>query len=139
VVRKKGSRRRGGVDGRRDEVVLVDTSVWVNHLREGNQRLKELLEEGMVLCHPFVIGEIACGTLKNRTGVLTLLQELPEAPAVEHWEVMRFIENDGLWGSGLGYVDVHLLASSMLSNATLWTLDRRLLEAATQIGVSVSL
>jgi predicted nucleic acid-binding protein len=116
-------------------MVLVDTSVWVTHLREGDDRLAGLLNEGLVCCHPFVIGELACGNLKNRMEVLSLLQSLPSAETVEHEEVLAFIEKNRLMGTGLGYVGVHLLGSALLSDAVLWTADSRLAKAASEMGV----
>jgi predicted nucleic acid-binding protein len=111
-------------------VVLVDTSVWVEHLRHGTIGLEALLNEGRVVCHPFVIGELACGNLQNRSEILTLLQALPRAISADHEEVMQFIENHRLMGKGLGYIDMHLLASAMLTAVPLWTLDKNLNEIA---------
>jgi predicted nucleic acid-binding protein len=107
-------------------VVLVDTSVWVSHLRDGNEALAELLEAGEVVCHPLIIGELACGHLANRAAILALLSALPSAATAEHGEILGFIEAHELWGKGLGYVDLHLLASALLTKVPLWTLDRRL-------------
>lgn len=111
-------------------MILVDTSVWVFHLRETQPGLAELLNEGQVACHPFILGELACGNLRNRTTVLSLLEALPKAVLVEHEEVLAFIENHDLMGKGLGYVDVHLLASAVLTELPLWTLDKKLKKAA---------
>lgn len=116
-------------------MLLVDTSVWVAHLREGKTGLELLLNGGDVVCHPFIIGELACGNLKNRIEILSLLEALPTASQVEHEEVMKLIENHRLMGRGLGYVDTHLLASALLSKAPLWTFDRRLYRFASQLGV----
>lgn len=108
-------------------MILVDTSVWVEHLRRGVPELASQLEAGAVLVHPFVIGELACGTLKARDEVLTLLALLPAVPRAIDDEVMAFIECHGLMGRGIGLVDVHLLASAALAaDASLWTLDKRL-------------
>ena len=107
-------------------MALVDTSVWVSHLRDGNEQLAELLEAGEVVCHPLVIGELACGHLADRAAILALLSALPSAATAEHHEILGFIEAHELWGKGLGYVDVHLLASAQLAGVPLWTLDRRL-------------
>ena len=115
-------------------MVLVDTSVWVNHLRKGNIQLKELLLNGEVVCHPFVIGELACGHIKNRFEILTLLQALPEAPTIDLAEYLYFIKQNHLSGIGMGFVDVHLLASAKLSGIPLWTNDKRLKEAALQLN-----
>ncbi|MDD5223846.1 MAG: type II toxin-antitoxin system VapC family toxin [bacterium] len=115
-------------------MVLVDTSVWVAHLREGNIGLEELLNEGRVACHPFIIGELACGNLKNRFLILSLLNSLPRAIVAEHEEVIQFIENKNLMGKGLGYVDTHLLASAVLTGVPLWTRDRKLDEFSAKLG-----
>ncbi len=117
-------------------MVLVDTSVWVSHLRYGNVGLDTLLEDSRVACHPFVVGELACGSLRNRAEILTLLQALPMAASVEHNEAMRFIEDHGLMGKGLGYIDVHLLASALLSDALLWTEDKKLHAASRSLGIA---
>jgi len=116
-------------------MVLVDTSVWVAHLRQGHTGLASLLNDGEVACHPFVVGELACGTLKNRAVILSLLEALPMEAAVEHEEVLAFIESHNLMGKGLGYVDVHLLASAVLSRLLLWTLDRKLQQVAEVLHV----
>jgi predicted nucleic acid-binding protein len=120
-------------------MVLVDTSVWVSHLREGDDRLAGLLDEGAVCCHPFVIGELACGNLNNRTEILSLLRALPAAEVVDHHEVLAFIDANRLMGKGLGYVDVHLLGSAVLSGISFWTADRCLAQAASALGARHSL
>jgi predicted nucleic acid-binding protein len=107
-------------------MVLVDTSVWIAFLREGNAELERLLHNGRVMCHPFIIGEIACGNLKNRIDVLSLLRLLPLSIHVEHEEVLSFIESHKLMGRGLGYVDVHICASARLTGIPLWTFDKGL-------------
>ena len=114
-------------------MVLVDTSVWVSHLGETHAGLVDLLNDGKVACHPFVVGEIACGNVKNRTSILSLLEALPMALQVEHEEVLAFIDNHDLMGKGLGYIDVHLLASAVLSGLPLWTLDKKLEKAAEEL------
>jgi hypothetical protein len=111
-------------------VVLVDTSVWVSHFRETQIDLVRLLNDGEVACHPFIAGELACGNLRNRMIILSLLEALPVAATVEHGEVLAFIESHKLMGKGLGYIDIHLLASAVLSQLPLWTLDKRLGQAA---------
>ncbi len=113
--------------------VLVDTSVWVAHLRNGNVRLDALLNDGYVVCHPFIVGELACGNLKNRTEILALLQMLPMAIQAESEDVMTFIEKHHLMGKGLGYIDMHLLASAVLSNIPLWSLDKKLTEISAML------
>ena len=118
-------------------MILVDTSVWVDHLRKGDARLANLLERGAVLVHPFVVGEIACGNLAQRASVLDLLQDLPMAVVAESNEVLGFIEHRSLFGRGLGYVDTHLLASTVLTvGAKLWTRDKRLKVAADSLRCS---
>ena len=117
-------------------MILVDTSVWVDHLRMGTPSLATALEEGRVLIHPFVLGELACGNLKNRSQVLQLLGDLPAAPTATDPEALRFIEDRGLMGRGIGYIDVHLVASVLLSGAAqLWTRDKRLAAVAADLEV----
>jgi predicted nucleic acid-binding protein len=116
-------------------MILVDTSVWIDHLRRGEQALAALLEENRVLLHPFVIGEIACGTLSDRAEALELLGNLPSATLAEHHEVLDFVDQHRLYGQGIGYVDAHLLASVALqAGAVLWTRDRRLHSVASRLG-----
>jgi predicted nucleic acid-binding protein len=117
-------------------MVLVDTSVWVAHLRQGTIGLETLLNEGLAACHPFVMGELACGNLKHRSAILVHLQALPQAIQAENDEVIHFIENYSLMGKGLGYIDMHLLASAKLTMIPLWTLDRRLNEVAVQLKLA---
>jgi predicted nucleic acid-binding protein len=117
--------------------MLVDTSVWVDHLRRGNRRLATLLENAEVECHPFVIGELACGGLSRRTEILPLLAALPQLPVADHDEVLHFVEAHGIAGCGIGWVDAHLLCSVLLSGGRLWTLDRRLAAVARRLGVAV--
>ncbi len=117
-------------------MILVDTSVWVDHLRRGNSRLKVLLRDGLVLIHPFVLGELALGRLKRRSQILALLGEIPRAGPASHEEVLQFVDRHELAGSGVGWVDVHLLVSAALSGVSLWTLDRRLAAAAGRLALS---
>ncbi len=117
-------------------MVLVDTSVWVLHLRKGNIKLERLLNDGDVVCHSFIASELACGNLKNRYEILSLLQALPMATQAEHEDVMQFIENYHLMGKGLGYIDMHLLASALLSEVPIWTLDKKLEKVSTELGIS---
>lgn len=108
-------------------MILVDTSVWVDHLRTGDAILARLLEAGSVLAHGFVIGELAMGNLRRRDEILALLRDLPAATMAADDEALRFIERRRLMGSGIGYIDAHLLASAALTPDTrLWTRDRRL-------------
>jgi hypothetical protein len=118
-------------------MILVDTSVWIAHLRKGESRLVDLLLEASVLVHPFVIGELACGNFQNRARILNDLEALPAAVSATHEEVMRLIEERKLWGLGIGWIDAHLLASALLSDCQLWTLDTRVLRAAMHAGISV--
>jgi predicted nucleic acid-binding protein len=120
-------------------MVLVDSSVWVAHLWEGNDDLARLLEAGDVICHPLIVGELACGNLKNRTEILSLLQSLPMAMEAEHEEVLQFIEEKRLMGRGLGYIDAHLMASSALMRTPLWTFDKRLNEISKELAISVDM
>ena len=115
--------------------MLVDTSVWVDHLAGGNPSLAGLLEAGEVETHPFVIGELTLGRLRWREKILGLLEALPSVPEAEHAEVMRLVEERGLAGSGLGWVDAHLLASALLGGSKVWTLDRPLASAAASLGI----
>ena len=117
-------------------MVLVDTSIWVSHLREGNVGLEKLLSHGEVVCHPFIVGELACGNLKNRYEILTYLQSLPMTILAEDEEVLKFIENNQLMGKGLGYIDIHLIASAVLTDVPLWTLDKTLDKFTRRIGIS---
>jgi len=108
-------------------MILVDTSMWVDHLKAGDDGLSELLHQGRVLMHPFVLGELALGSLRQRRLVLESLQGLPNAIAASDAEVLVLIETAGLSGVGIGYVDAHLLASVRLTpDASLWTRDKRL-------------
>lgn len=117
-------------------MVLVDTSIWVSHFRAGNSHLADLLLKGDVISHPFIIGELACGNLRNRREILSLLQALPSATCAEHEEVLLFIDNHRLMGLGLGYVDIHLLAAALLTTVPLWTNDRTLKEAAIRLQIA---
>ena len=118
-------------------MILVDSSVWIDHLRAGEPALAELLNAGQVLTHPFVVGELACGNLKNRKGVLSLLQDLPAAAVATDEEVLFFIERRGPMGKGIGYVDAHLLAAiSVTGTGRLWTRDKRLGAVAASIGLA---
>lgn len=116
-------------------MVLADTSIWVAHFREGHPGLATLLTEGLVLMHPFVSGELACGNLKDRASILADLNALPAAKCADDSEVIQLIEERRLWGRGLGWVDAHLLAAALLSNCRLWTLDKRLDRAASDLGL----
>ena len=118
-------------------MILVDSSVWVDHLRADNQTLVRLLENGQVLAHPFVIGELALGNIRQRSDLLADLQGLPKAGVASVQEIVRFIEPHELFGLGIGYVDVHLLAAVRLTfGASLWTRDKRLHEVSSHLGIA---
>ncbi len=114
--------------------VLVDTSVWIDHLRRGNDELAGLLDRGLVLCHEHVIGELACGGLRHRREILGMLKNLPRASEARFSEVLALIEQHALHGRGLGWIDLHLLASALLVDVPLWTLDRCLADTAAEMG-----
>ena len=118
-------------------MILVDTSVWVEHLRHGLPRLATLLQEGEVMIHPWVIGELACGNLRNRSQVLDLLQGLPAAMVASDVEVLLLIEREQLMGRGIGSIDAHLLASARLSHGRLWTQDLGLAAVAQEQGLTM--
>ncbi len=119
-------------------MILVDTSVWVDHLRAHDPRLAALLNAGMILAHPFVMGELALGSLRQRAIVLKALSDLPRATIATDSEVLHFINHHALFGRGAGYVDIHLLAAARLSNGTtLWTNDRRLHELAEELDLAI--
>lgn len=118
-------------------MILVDTSVWVDHLRRADTELADALERGVVVMHPFVVGELACGNLSDREEFLELLQDLPAAVVADSGEVLGFIERHGLYGKGIGYVDVHLLASVALTDGSkLWTRDKRLRSVAQGLALA---
>ena len=120
-------------------MILVDTSIWVDHLRAGNAILAALLSAGRVLTHPFVIGEIALGNLRQRKLVLAALSELPAAVVATEDEALGFIDRHALFGRGVGYVDAHLLAATRLTaGAQLWTSDKRLIGVAVPLGLAMA-
>ncbi|MDQ3517576.1 MAG: type II toxin-antitoxin system VapC family toxin [Gemmatimonadota bacterium] len=120
-------------------MILVDTSVWIDHLRVGEPQLTGALNAGSVCVHPLVLGELACGNLRNRRSVMSLLSELPGVPVATDAEALGFMENRALMGRGIGYIDVHLLASAALSaTARLWTRDRRLAVVAGELNLLFS-
>jgi hypothetical protein len=121
-------------------MILVDTSVWIDHLRRTDAHLSNLLNEGRVRMHPYVLGEIALGSLQNRTVVLEAMRDLPTVNVATDDEVFRFIATHALFGLGIGYTDAHLLAATKLSPSTrLWTRDRRLSDAAARLGIAYEL
>ncbi len=117
-------------------MVLADTSLWIEHFRRGDKDLADRLSDGLVLMHPFVCGELACGNLKNRSSILADLHALPSATPASDAEVERLVEDRKLWGRGLGWIDVHLLASALLSHCEFRTLDKRLGETAAKLGLA---
>lgn len=118
-------------------MILVDTSVWIDHLRSTDEELTQLLGRCQVMTHPFVIGELALGNLRQRNEVLYALQNLPQAPLATENEMLDFIEQNGLYGVGIGYIDAHLLAATRLApGTTLWTRDKRLLSVSARLGVA---
>lgn len=118
-------------------MILLDTSIWIDHLRQGDGQVTLALQSCRVLTHPFVIGELACGNLKSRTSLLALLTNLPKARTAQDQEVLRFIEHHKLMGQGIGYIDAHLLAATALTeSARLWTRDKRLDALAHGLGLA---
>ena len=118
-------------------MILVDTSVWIDHFRLNDERLARLLSDGQVMAHPFVTGELALGNLHNREAVLNALQNLPQAPVATDDDALRFIEHNTLYGIGIGYIDAHLLAAVRLAPGTArWTRDKRLLAVGTRRGLA---
>ncbi|MEA2165937.1 MAG: hypothetical protein QOK37_4064 [Thermoanaerobaculia bacterium] len=116
-------------------MIIVDTSIWIDHLHKAVSVLADSLENGEVATHPFVIGEIACGDIARRREVLDLLSTLPSAVVATDEEALHFIEHYDLMGKGIGYIDAHLLASAMLTNAALWTRDKRLNAIAANLQI----
>lgn len=117
-------------------MILVDTSVWIDHLRKTDSKLVQLLSKGQVLMHPFIIGELACGNLHKRQQILMLLENLPKAKQASNQEVLYFIENNQLMGYGIGYIDAHLLASTALTHgAKICTYDKRLKSLSNNLGL----
>ena len=119
-------------------MVLVDTSVWIDHFRRKNRRLVSLLEIQEVATHAFVLGEIACRQLTNRKEIISLLSALPQAKKVEDDELLFFLDRHALMGRGVGLIDVHLLGSCHLDGCTLWTKDKRLHAVASEMGIGFS-
>ncbi len=119
-------------------MILVDTSVWIDHLRSGDSHLAELLDRDVAAIQDLVIGEIACGNLENRQEVLSLLAALPMCEAATHEEILFLIERHRLMGRGIGYIDASLLAAAVLCSARLWTRDKRLAAMAKELGCGYS-
>jgi predicted nucleic acid-binding protein len=120
-------------------MILVDTSVWVRHFRMGDKKLAGFLDDGEVACHSFILGEVACGNLKHRSEVLSLLKALPSVPVAEDDEVMLLLEREKLYGKGMGWIDAHLLGSALLGDCALWALEASLKRAAAHLRVGYSL
>lgn len=116
-------------------MILADSSVWIAHLRYNRADLRRFLEAGLICRHEFVVGELACGTLRRRAETIALLEQLPDLPGATHREALDFLDARRLWGRGLSWIDVHLLASAVLGGARLWTLDRRLASTASALRV----
>lgn len=116
-------------------MILVDTSVWIDHFRAANDELVSALTEGQVLTHSFIIGEIACGGLRQRQEILSLLPLLPQSKIAADSEVLALIEDYELYGKGIGWIDAHLLASCLLSHSALWTNDKKLARLARLVGI----
>lgn len=119
-------------------MILVDTSIWIDHLRHGNPALASLLQNEVVCTHDFVIGELACGNLRNRAEVLGLLQSLPRLSAATEDETLFFIEQQHFMERGIGYIDVHLLAAAVIRGIPIWTKDKRLMSVAEEKGWAYS-
>jgi len=117
-------------------MILVDTSIWIDHFSLRGQHMQSLLEADLILMHPWIIGELACVHLSSRASTIYFLQRLPAIPAVTSDEVLFMIEQHTLFGRGVSYVDMHLLASARLHGATLWSRDKRLVKAATDLQIA---
>lgn len=117
-------------------MVLVDSSIWIDHFRRSNANLVELLNGTFVLMHPHVLGELACGNLKDRRQILNAFHALPSAKTASHREVMQMVEQRKLWGNGIGWVDANLLASALLEGSRLWTRDERLNRLCEDAGIA---
>ena len=117
-------------------MILVDTTIWIDHLRSGSPVLEALLDDARVLIHPHIIGELALGGLRRRQTLLNALQNLPQAIEATNPEVLHFVESNALIGLGIGWIDAHLLASARLSGAAFWTRDARLHKAASSLGLA---
>jgi len=118
-------------------MILVDSSVWMNHFRTTEPRLEALLVHELVSLHPFVLGELAGGNLSKRAETIALLEKLPAAAVAKEPEVRHLLESRRLWGTGLGWVDMHLLASALIEESMLWTADRAMAAAAKQLGIAL--
>ncbi len=117
-------------------MVIVDTSIWINHFRRADGALIDLLERPLVLTHPAVVGELACGTLRRRGEILDWMRDLPRATVARDDEVLRLIEHAELWGQGIGWVDAHLVAAARLGSDRIWTADRRLRSVCADLEIA---
>lgn len=115
-------------------MILVDTSVWIDHLRQGNELFSDLLTQGRVVTHPLVLGELSLGNIAKRELTIELIRNLPMAREATHDEVLRFIDENRMWSKGLGYCDMHIFCSSLIESIPLWTLDKRLAKVAREFG-----
>ncbi len=117
-------------------MILVDSSIWVDHFRRNNEILSDLLSRHQLLGHPFILGEIMMGNPENRVSIFEALSDLPQARIAENDEVMRFVERNKIYGSGVGYIDAHLLASvRLMPRSSIWTTDRRMALVAERLGI----
>ena len=116
-------------------MVLVDTSIWIDHFKNGNNQLIKLLDNGEVFCHPLIIGELACGNISNRSEIISLLQSLPMLDVVGQEELLFFIEKNQIMGTGLGFVDAHLIATAILAGIPLWTEDKKLKQVCSLLSI----
>ena len=116
-------------------MILADTSIWIRHFREGEPKLSALLADGVIAMHPFILGELACGSLKSRAEVLAHMKTLPPLPMADDEEVLYLIDHHRLMAKGLGYIDMHLLSAVKMNAFRLWTIDRRLAAAADGLGI----
>ena len=119
-------------------MILVDTSVWIDHFRQASHTLSDLLEHDEVILHPFILGELACGNLRNRKEIIALLHALPVVSKADDDEIIFFIERHALMGRGVGLIDMHLLASCHIEKCSIWTKDRRLKGIAIEMGIEYS-
>ncbi|MCF6270610.1 MAG: type II toxin-antitoxin system VapC family toxin [Melioribacteraceae bacterium] len=120
-------------------MILIDSSVWIDHFRNENKLLSLLLSNGAVVIHEFILGELAIGNFKNRKTILSLLDSIPKLSKLTHDEFLYFIENNSFFGKGVGFVDIHILGAAKLNGVKIWTLDKRLLELAISLNLNYEL
>lgn len=116
-------------------MVLVDKSIWIDHFQKGNSNLKKLLYDSEVVIHPYITGELACGNLSNRREILSLLESLPKTYVISQEEILEFITINRLYGQGVGIVDIHLIASSLLDSLKIWSMDKSLIRVAEHFNI----